>query len=217
MARATYEILWHTQLIPKSETRIINIQTKGGGQRGTHISVSYSSLQVRAPDDEPLGSLRTSRCCVVPPSCFLELPKLATAATSSSTPCRLHATAGALPSPFHINIHRAATLLCYPSFKILELFCRRIERFSKVHVVPLDIGSGEGMIEGPAGHRVPPPAVDPPIGVVVRLRRSPPPNWGGRELPYRELTPRLGSPDRSKPIGGPNWGVDSRRGRPRPP
>ncbi|PKI60893.1 hypothetical protein CRG98_018718 [Punica granatum] len=43
MARATYGILWHTQLIPKSETRIINIQTEGSGQRGTHISISYSS------------------------------------------------------------------------------------------------------------------------------------------------------------------------------
>ncbi|PKI76694.1 hypothetical protein CRG98_003003 [Punica granatum] len=45
MARATYGILQHTQLISKSKARIINIRTEGNGQRGNHVSVSFSSMR----------------------------------------------------------------------------------------------------------------------------------------------------------------------------
>ncbi|PKI76922.1 hypothetical protein CRG98_002709 [Punica granatum] len=45
MARASYEILRHTQLIPKSKAPMINIRTKSSGQRGNHVSVSFSSVR----------------------------------------------------------------------------------------------------------------------------------------------------------------------------
>ncbi|OWM86034.1 hypothetical protein CDL15_Pgr027260 [Punica granatum] len=54
--------------------------------------------------------------CVVPLSCFLELPELASLITSSSTPCRLRVVAGPLPS-----------ILCFP-----ELICS-CRQSSEVH------------------------------------------------------------------------------------
>ncbi|PKI67390.1 hypothetical protein CRG98_012218 [Punica granatum] len=44
----------------------------------------------------------------------------------------------------HIDIHRAITSLCCPSFEIPELLCRCIERFSKVHVLLPEASSVPG-------------------------------------------------------------------------